>query len=138
MKPHLKPTFGQADMHPVVDRLLKSDESCIRYLIRAGVLGEDPDSRAMCRLQREIAASPRAQALLSERTADGTIPRGPYQKWTGAHWVATLLSEIGYPPGDRSLRPVVDQGVTWSRKAKPRPPHPVKGRWRRCAGPRPS
>jgi hypothetical protein len=47
--------------------------------------------------------------------------------------VATLLAEIGYPPGDRWLEPVVDQGVSWARKTKPRPPHPVDGRWRRCA-----
>lgn len=122
-----------ADMNAVVERLLKSDEPCIRYRIRTGVLGEDPDSRAMRCLRRDIAASPRVQALLSERTPNGTIPRGPYQKWTGAHWVAALLADIGYPPGDTSIRPIVDQGVNWSRKAAPRPPEPVNGRWRRCA-----
>jgi len=120
-------------MHPVVDRLLKSDEPCVRYRIRIGVLGEDPDSSAMRRLRRDIATNTRVQTLLSERTVDGTIPRSPYQKWTGAHWVATLLAEIGYPSGDTSLKPIVDQGVNWCCKAKPRPPWPVDGRWRRCA-----
>lgn len=120
-------------MNPVIDRLLASDEPCIRYRIRTGVLGEDPDSRAMRALRGEIAASPRAQALLSERTAEGTIRRHAYQKWTGAHWVATLLADIGYPPGDGSLAPLVNQGLEWCRRAGPRPPHPVNGRWRRCA-----
>ena len=112
-------------MHPDVEHLLQSDEPCIRYRVRTGVLGENPDSRAMVALRRDIAESLRARALLSERTGDGTILRGPYQKWTGAHWVVTLLGEIGYPPGDASLKPLVDQGVDWALGAKPRPPRPV-------------
>jgi hypothetical protein len=120
-------------MNPVIDRLLKSDEPCIRYRIRAAVLSEDPETKAMRSLRRDIASSPRALSLLSETSRDGTIPRRPYQKWTGAHWVATLLSEMDYPPGDLSIRPLVDQGVSFAVARQPRPSGPVEGRWRRCA-----
>jgi hypothetical protein len=32
-----------------------------------------------------------------------------YKKWQGAHWVLAHLADIGYPEGDGSLRPIVDQ-----------------------------
>ena len=120
-------------MKQVIDRLLNSHEPCIRYRVRKDVLGEDPAARAMRALRRDIASSTRAQSLLSERTSDGTICRRAYQKWTGAHWVATLLSEIDYPPGDLSIKPLVEQGIAFALACKPNPPHPVEGRWRRCA-----
>jgi hypothetical protein len=119
-------------MDLAIDRLLKSAEPCIRYRVRTGVLGEDNRSEAIQCLRREIAASPRVRALLSERTPIGTIPRGPYQKWTGAHWVATLLAESAYPPGNLTLKPLVDQGINWCLKAKPSVSRLIEGRWRLC------
>ena len=32
-----------------------------------------------------------------------------YKKWTGAHWILAALADIGYPPGDESLIPIVNQ-----------------------------
>jgi len=117
-------------MDEVVNRLLKSEEPAVRYKVRVGVLGEDPESRGIKRLRKEIQGSPRAQALLSERLADGTLPHGAYSKWRGAHWVLTLLADLGYPTGDKSLLAMVDQGRSWALSLNAQD---IEGRPRRCA-----
>ena len=96
-------------MASIVDRLLASDEPSVRWKVRVKVLGEDPRSDSIRRLQEEISSSPRVKSLLSERTAEGKIPFSPYAKWYGAHWVLATLADIGYPSGDESLRPLADQ-----------------------------
>jgi hypothetical protein len=74
------------------------------------------------------------QRLLSERRPDGTIPRHPYAKWDGAHWVLAALAELGYPPGDVGLIPLREQVLSWllspGRMSKKRF---VAGRVRLCA-----
>lgn len=100
-------------MDELVKQLLASDEPAIRYKIRAHVLNENPRAKKMRALRAEIAESPRVRALLSERDARGEIPRQPYSKWSGAHWVLTMLAELEYPPGDQTLFPLRDQMLTW-------------------------
>lgn len=114
----------------VTDRLLKSEEPSIRYKVRLGVKREDPESRGMKRLRTEIRKSPRVQALLSERDADGRIPWHPYTKWRGTHWVLSILADLGYPPEDKSLEPLVDQARCWALSLEP---IDINGRPRRCA-----
>ncbi len=113
----------------VVDKLLASDEPSVRYKVRVGVLGESPESRPIKRLRKEIQRSPRVQTLLSERKADGTLPFGVYSKWRGAHWVLSMLADIGYPTGDKTLEPMVDQMRSWALDLTVRV---IEGRPRRC------
>lgn len=97
---------------PAVDALAKSDEPSLRYKLRARVLGENPESRAMLALRREVARSPRVQALLAGQLgpdARSARQRGVYDKWRGAHWVMASLADLGYPPGDRALIPLRDR-----------------------------
>ena len=61
----------------------------------------------------EIQTSPTFTTLLSERTPEGTIPRHAYFKWKGAHWVLSILADLGYPPGDQSLIPLREQVLEW-------------------------
>lgn len=96
-------------MQHILDKLLDSPEAAIRYQTRLYLLDADPASEEMRRLQDEIRNSPRVQTLLSERTPDGSIPRRPYNKWLGTHWVFTILAELHYPPGDAALQPMVEQ-----------------------------
>lgn len=49
--------------------------------------------------ERELAAAGRAG--------------GAYRKWQGPHWTLAGLAELGYPPGDASLMPIVDQVFAW-------------------------
>lgn len=96
-------------MDNLILQLLASNEPAIQYKIRAQVLGENPRAKKMRALRSQIAVSPRVRALLSERNARGEIPRHPYSKWSGAHWVLVMLAELEYPPGDKTLLPLRDQ-----------------------------
>jgi len=135
---------------PLVRSLLASENPSIRWKVRVGVLGEDPDSRAIRRLQDEIRDSPTVRALLSRRDRAGEIhvKRNPYDKWQGAHWVFAALADVGHPPGDERLLPLRDQVFAlWLRdeffaefdaatRAKAYSGHGVpvmRGRHRRCA-----
>ncbi len=120
-------------MQEIIERLLRSDEPAIRYKVRVNVLGEDPASLAVKRLRGQTRGSPRVRALLSERTADGTIPHFAYAKWSGAHWVLPALADLGYPSGDRSLIPLREQVYgTWLSPAHIERVPVVRGRARRC------
>src|SRR5688572_12987162 len=98
---------------PAFDALAKSDEPSLRYKLRAHVLGENPESRAMLALRREVQRSPRVQALLAEHLGPSgggaARQRGVYDKWRGVHWVMATLADLGYPPGDRALVPLRDR-----------------------------
>jgi hypothetical protein len=116
----------------VVDRLSESDEPAIRY--KAAMLRHDPDSAAAGAARAAIPASPRVRTLLAERDDDGHIPRHPYAKWDGAHWVLAALADLGYPPGDESLRPMLEQTLGWLLSKGHRHNIPIiAGRARRCA-----
>lgn len=122
----------------------------MRWKVRAEVFGEPDDSPAMRRLREEIRQSPRVKQLLANRGEDGrsTVKKGVYAKWQGAHWVLAALADLGYPPGDETLRPMAEQvqdawlsddfyrefeatskAVVYSRRGVPI----MEGRFRRCA-----
>lgn len=118
----------------LTNRLLDAGEPAVRFKIRGNVLGENVTSAAVQQLQQEIKISPRVQTLLSERNEEGRIPRHPYAKWIGAHWVLADLADNGYPAGDASLRPLWEQVCQWllgtsHLKGVKR----INGRVRRCA-----
>lgn len=96
-------------MQQVVKDLLNSTEPSIQFLARWKVLAEDPSSHAMQNLQERIRTCERVTKLLSERNAEGKLPHHPYSKWVGAHWILTILADLGYPPGDTDLIPLREQ-----------------------------
>jgi hypothetical protein len=117
----------------IIEKLLSSDEPSVRYKVLAFILDEAPDSKILRDTREEVRKSARVAALLSERDADGRIPRNPYGKWVGAHWVLAALADIGYPPGDESLVPLREQVYGWLFSEK----HEkniveIEGRVRRC------
>jgi hypothetical protein len=98
-------------MQSMIENLLESPEASIRYQAQLYLLDADPASEEMRHLQDDIRRSPRVQTLLSERSADGTIPHRAYTKWIGTHWVLATLADLHYPPGDISLQPLVEQEI---------------------------
>lgn len=98
-----------------IDRLLASGEPAIVYKTRVNVLGEDPSSGKIRKLQKSVRESQLVKTLLRHRDATGRIakPGGVYGKWQGAHWIMAILADIGYPRRDRSLYPVRDQLQDW-------------------------
>ncbi len=118
----------------VVSALLSSEEPSVRYRALVHVLGDDPTGSRVRDTQEQIRRSPRVQMLLSERNERGEIARHPYAKWQGAHWVLSLLADMGYPAGDASLIPLREQVLAWllgERHA--RSIITLNGRVRRCA-----
>lgn len=95
----------------IINNLLNSSEPSIRFKTLVNVVGEDPSSSKMKKIQEEIRNSPRVKTLLSSRNSKGEIisKRSVYDKWQGAHWVMASLADIGYPPEDESLTPVKEQ-----------------------------
>jgi hypothetical protein len=121
-------------MKEIVRQLLESGEPSARYRTLVDVVGEDPESRPAIRLRDRVRDSPRVQTLLSERARDGTIPHHPYAKWDGAHWVLSLLADLGYPPGDAGLVPMREQVLGWLLSERhERAIRTINGRVRRCA-----
>jgi hypothetical protein len=88
----------------IIDALLRSEEPSIQWTVRTRVLGEPADSPANRRLRGQIRRSPRVRRLL-----DAEFPRNVYEKWRGAHWVLATLADLGYPPGDEALLPLLDR-----------------------------
>jgi hypothetical protein len=116
---------------PIETILLQHDDPAVRYKLRRGLEGE---TRATRRLQQEIRRSQRVAQLLSDRMSDGRLPHHPYVKWVGAHWTLAVLADLGYPPGDRDLMPLVDQVYEWLDSPRhARTIKTINGRVRRCA-----
>ena len=118
----------------VIARLLASEEPAIRYKTRVNVLGEDPASGPIRKLREENRGCPRVAALLSERNDKGLIPHNPYSKWCGAHWVLSILADIGYPAGDKALGPLAEHVLDcWLSPLHIQGVRVLDGRPRRCA-----
>ena len=110
----------------VIARLLHSPDPSIRLRTRVDVLAEDLRLTQRERLEGEVVSSDRVRSLLSEREPDGRIHLHPYTKWVGAHWVLAALADLGYPAGDRSLLPLLEQVYEWllsEEHLKPQPSH---------------
>ncbi len=120
--------------HTIIERLLTSDEPAVHYRTYVDVLGGKPESPQAAALRAEIPAGRAASLLLSERNRQGLLPYHPYNKWLGAHWVLAMLAELGYPPGDGSLKLLLEGSYHWLLSD-----HHLKhalmidGRMRRCA-----
>ena len=118
----------------IITSLLNSSEPAIRYKTLVHLSGRQADAAQLSAMQEAIRDSARVQTLLAERDARGEIPRHPYSKWRGAHWVLSCLAEVGYPPGDHTLMPLLEQVYQWLLSAHHlRSVKTIAGRTRRCA-----
>lgn len=123
------------DYRPVIEALSNSEIPSVRFKLHLNVLGENPASPELQELSQAIRSAPQASALLAERNPQGIIPRDPYEKWRGAHWVLTMLAEIAYPPGDATLISLREQVLAWifSDDIRIRQTQLINGRYRRHA-----
>jgi hypothetical protein len=93
--------------------------------VRACPDGSVESDRARLRVQD----APLVRLMLE--TCARTIP---YKKWDGAHWVLSILGDLGYPAGDESLRPLMDNTFhTWLSMGHLKYVRQINGRTRRCA-----
>lgn len=96
-------------MPDIIAKLLKSEESSVRAKVMVNILGLSDDDQAVKQTREAVRQSERVSRLLSMRNADGIIPGDPYAKFTGAHWVLSLLADLEYPSRDETLIPIRNQ-----------------------------
>lgn len=98
---------------PTIKLLLESHEPIIRWKLLNHVLERPSSSADWQSAKKALIVSPTMQQLFRDRQSDGRIAYHPYDKWFGAHWILSILADLGYPGGDESLRPLLEQCYTW-------------------------
>ena len=105
-----------------VDGLRDSADPSVAYRAYRLLEGTPEDDGGQVRRRQRVLDSPNARRLLGHRRSDGTIRLGDeyhaYRKFQGAHWTLAALAELGYPPADPELAPVVDQVHQWLSSAQ--------------------
>jgi hypothetical protein len=108
---------------------LKS-EPALTWKVAVGVLGQAPDSADARQAALVTRHSPLVLSLLENQDQTGHA----YRKWVGSHWLLSLLADLGCPPGDESLRPLMEQTFSaWLSKTHEKYIRLIDGRTRRCA-----
>ncbi len=117
-----------------IKALAENTEPIIRWKLTRHIKGERFSSSQIREVMKEINSSLIIKQLLSDRNADGQIPYDPYDKWFGAHWVLSILADLGYPEGDETLKPMLEQCYrVWLSKEHEKHIRAINGRVRRCA-----
>jgi hypothetical protein len=118
----------------IIKSLFEHPEPLVRLKTSLKLLGYALTSSEISNLKQDLPSSPLLQGLLSDQKEDGRIPYHPYDKWFGAHWILSILADLGYPEGDSSLKPLLDQSYEWllsnDHESKIQT---IEGRVRRCA-----
>jgi hypothetical protein len=115
-----------------VNHLLEqlNSEPALAWKVTVNVLGQAPDSSAAQKAASLTRQSSLVSHLLSGRDTTGQ----PYRKWIGSHWILSLLADLGCPPADASLRPLMEESFNaWLGEAHQKYIRLVAGRVRRCA-----
>lgn len=119
-------------METLIDQL--QNEPAIRYKVVSELFNHPKESRETKEASEVVRNSSEVRSLISACQDDGKLPQHPYYKWMGAHWVLSILADLGYPKGEGSLRLMIDQAYDWLLGEK----HAqhirlINGRMRRCA-----
>jgi hypothetical protein len=115
-------------MSQLVEQL--DSEPALAWKVAVNVLGKSDGSPEAQRARTVVRDAPLIRALIA--TCDRQS--SPYKKWDGAHWVLSILADLGCPAGDESLRPLMDETFDcWLSKAHEKYIRQVAGRTRRCA-----
>jgi len=115
-----------------MDTLLEQlkSEPALAWKVTVNILGHAPDSPEARKAASVVYNSPLVASLLENRDTTGHA----YRKWTGSHWLLSLLADLGCPPGDKSLRPLMEETFTcWLSKSHEKHIRLIDGRTRRCA-----
>jgi len=115
-------------MSQLVEQL--DSEPALAWKVAVNVLSKSDGSPEAQRARTEVRDAPMIRVLIATCDRQGS----PYKKWDGAHWVLSILADLGYPAGDESLRPLMDEAFDcWLSKAHENHIRQIAGRTRRCA-----
>ncbi len=111
--------------------LFLQNEPALAWKMAVNLQGRGTDSTEAQQAAKEVRNSPLVRTLLENRDNTGHA----YRKWTGSHWILSLLADLGSQAGDESLRPLMEETFTcwlnaWHDK---RHTSLMDGRYRRCA-----
>jgi len=70
-------------------------EPALAWKLAVNILGKSEDSPDAHSARAEVREALLVKALIG--TCDRS--RSAYKKWDGAHWVLSILGDLGYPPG---------------------------------------
>ena len=106
-------------------------EPALAWKLAVNILGKNEDSLDARHAQAEVREAPLVKKLIE--TCNHS--RNAYKKWDGAHWVLSLLGDLGYPTGEESLDPFMEETFnTWmSKEHETKHLRVIDGRVRRCA-----
>jgi len=115
-------------MDETIERLRA--EPALAWKVAVNLLGKEEVSPEASRAQAEVRETPLVRDLIA--TCDHR--HGAYKKWAGAHWVLSLLADLGYPPGDEALRLLMEDTFNaWFSQEHKKYLRVIDGRARRCA-----
>ena len=104
-------------------------QPALAWKVEVNILGKGVDSSEASRACTQV----RDASLVKTLIATCDLQHSAYKKWDGAHWVLSLLGDLGYPAGDETLRPLMEHSFnTWLSKAHEKHIKMINGRIRRC------
>ncbi len=114
--------------------LSEDSDPVIRWKYMMYLHDSPPTQEQKRQALQELGSSSIIGQLLRDRNINGEIAYSPYDKWFGAHWVLSILADLGYPEGDESLRPLLEQCYqAWLSQEHAKHIRTINGRVRRCA-----
>lgn len=116
---------------PLIEKLL--EEPSLRYKVNIDLLKNPHIGRVASQSADDVKNSMLVTTMLNYCIAAGDEVH-PYKKWVGAHWVLSLLADLGYPPGDDRLIHLMNRSYQWLfGEDHARHIRMINGRVRRCA-----
>ncbi len=114
-------------MSQLIEKL--RSEPALAWKTEVNVLGPGQGSSTAVQAAEIVRRSQIVTGLLSGRDTTGHA----YKKWNGSHWTLSLLADLGYPPGDVHLRPLMEETYNaWLGEHHQKYIRQIAGRTRRC------
>jgi hypothetical protein len=114
--------------------LINHPEPIIRWNSNQVLMGHQPSLAEIKNFIENRDTSPVIRGLLANLRSDGQSIYHPYDKWFGSHWGLSILADLGYPAGDFSLKPLLEQCYAWLLSSEHQKNiRTINGRVRRCA-----
>jgi hypothetical protein len=118
----------------VLGSLIEDDDPIIRWKANRFLIEETISDEEINMASEQLKTSSIIQQLLSDQKDDGYIHFHPYDKWFGAHWVLSILADLGYPERIEALKPMLEQCYGWLLSKEHQDSiRKINNRFRRCA-----
>jgi hypothetical protein len=99
----------------IISRLLASEEPAVRLKTYLRLLEHDYETAEVKKLITNIKETSPTIANFFKYLLKDSMGKTfhVYTKWQGAHWLLSILADIGYPAGDATLQHCIDREMKW-------------------------